>query len=91
MSAATTHLAIASRWITHGAIRYHYRVAGSDESGTPLVLVHGPAVSSAYWRRIQPLLAPPRPRPRARPAGLAPPARTTRSPSTPGARPRRLA
>lgn len=50
--------AIASRWVTHGAIRYHYRVAGAEDARTtPLVLVHGLGVSSAYWRRVQPLLA----------------------------------
>ena len=50
--------AIVSRWITRGAIRYHYRVAGPDDAPElPLILVHGLGVSSAYWRRIQPLLA----------------------------------
>lgn len=48
---------LRARWIAHGAIRYHYRVGGDDARGTPLVLVHGLGVSSAYWRRIQPLLA----------------------------------
>jgi len=44
--------------VTSGNIRYHYRVAG--DQGTeqaPLVLVHGLGVSSAYWARLQPLLA----------------------------------
>ena len=49
---------IASRWVTQGGIRYYYRVAGPEDSHEPpLVLVHGLGVSSAYWRRIQPLLA----------------------------------
>ena len=57
MHGNTPHPVIASRWVAHGPVRYHYRVAGDDESGIPLVLVHGLGVSSAYWRRIQPLLA----------------------------------
>jgi pimeloyl-ACP methyl ester carboxylesterase len=54
--------ALTSRWLACGSIRYHYRVAGSvDGEGIPLVLVHGLGVSSAYWRRAQPLLAVRRP------------------------------
>jgi len=53
----TARFGLRARWIAHGAIRYHYCVAGDDARGTPLVLVHGLGVSSAYWRRIQPLLA----------------------------------
>lgn len=53
---------IEQRWVTRGAIRYHYRVAGDTKPArTPLVLVHGLGVSSAYWGRIQPLLARRRP------------------------------
>ncbi|MHB8648077.1 MAG: alpha/beta fold hydrolase [Thermomicrobiales bacterium] len=50
------------RWVMSGDLRYHYRVAG-DEDGEqmPLVLVHGLGVSSAYWARLQPLLATRRP------------------------------
>ncbi len=45
-------------WATSGAIRFHYRVAGDAHADQlPLVLVHGLGVSSAYWARLQPLLA----------------------------------
>lgn len=49
---------IASRWVTCGGLRYHYRVAnGASKDSVPLVLIHGLGVSSVYWSRIQPLLA----------------------------------
>ncbi len=49
-------------WVTSGTIRYHYRRAGdADADRMPLVLVHGLGVSSAYWARLQPLLAARRP------------------------------
>ena len=48
--------------ITSGAIRYWYRTAGEGNAARlPLVLVHGLGVSSAYWARVQPLLAARRP------------------------------
>ena len=50
-----------SRWVTHGDLRYHYRVAEPSGGGVPLVLVHGLGVSGAYWGRIMPLLAARRP------------------------------
>ncbi|MDQ6907296.1 MAG: alpha/beta fold hydrolase [Chloroflexota bacterium] len=50
------------RWVTSGDTRYHYRVAGeAQRERLPLVLVHGLGVSSAYWARLQPLLAARRP------------------------------
>lgn len=54
--------ALIDHWLPCGGIRYHYRVAAPvGDAGTPLVLVHGLGVSSAYWRRVQPLLAARRP------------------------------
>lgn len=54
--------------MTHGEIqvnglRYHYRAAMSAAShaNRPLVLIHGLGASSAYWARLQPLLAHDRP------------------------------
>ncbi len=52
--------AVPDAWVTTPTARVFYRVAGdSDASGTavPLVLVHGLGVSSAYFARVQPLLA----------------------------------
>ncbi len=52
------HIVISRHWVTSGATRYHYRVAGPpDAREIPLVLVHGLGVSSVYWERLQPLLA----------------------------------
>ena len=49
-------------WVEVGGLRCHFRVAGAGGGGaTPLVLVHGVGVSSAYWARVQPLLAGRRP------------------------------
>ncbi len=49
-------------WVTSGGVRYHYRLAGDEHADRlPLVLVHGLGVSSAYWARLQPLLAARRP------------------------------
>ncbi|MCA1666303.1 MAG: alpha/beta fold hydrolase [Thermomicrobia bacterium] len=49
-------------WVTSGETRFHYRVAGDGHTERlPLVLVHGLGVSSAYWARLQPLLATRRP------------------------------
>ncbi len=49
-------------WVTGRSARYHYRALGptepdADMSGVPVVLVHGLGVSSAYFARLQPLLA----------------------------------
>lgn len=49
-------------WVTGQSARYHYRALGptepdADVSGVPVVLVHGLGVSSAYFARLQPLLA----------------------------------
>ena len=52
----------ARAWVTAGGSRYHFRVAcPGGRPATPLVLVHGLGVSSAYWRRLHPLLATRRP------------------------------
>ena len=53
-----------SHWLRVGGLRYHALVAGPAEhrpGARPLVLVHGNGVSSAYWSRLQPLLAARRP------------------------------
>ena len=53
-----------SHWLRVDGLRYHALVAGPPENRPvvrPLVLVHGNGVSSAYWSRLQPLLAARRP------------------------------
>jgi pimeloyl-ACP methyl ester carboxylesterase len=53
-----------SHWLRVGGLRYHALVAVPPENqpaARPLVLVHGNGVSSAYWSRLQPLLAVRRP------------------------------
>lgn len=58
VAGAVERSGISRRWITVGNFRYHYRVASpAQPTGPPLILVHGLGVSSAYWRRVQPLLA----------------------------------
>jgi len=49
---------VPGAWVTGAATRFHYRVVGpADASRVPVVLVHGLGVSSAYFARLQPLLA----------------------------------
>ena len=84
MPDTTARLVIASRWVAHGAIRYHYRVAGDDAPGIPLVLVHGLGVSAPTGGASSPCSPPAAASTRPIcPGSAAPPARTTRSTSTP--------
>lgn len=49
---------VPGAWVTGQLARYHYRVAGPEATtAVPVVLVHGLGVSSAYFARLQPLLA----------------------------------
>jgi len=49
---------VPGTWVTGATTQFHYRVAGpADASAVPVVLVHGLGVSSAYFARLQPLLA----------------------------------
>jgi hypothetical protein len=38
----------SSHWVTVGGIRTHYRAATGPATGTPIVLLHGLAVSHRY-------------------------------------------
>lgn len=51
---------VPGAWVTTPTARVFYRVAGERDAvgnTVPLVLVHGLGVSSAYFARVQPLLA----------------------------------